>query len=191
MSRRDSEDFAEETRDSVRLLKGMHRRMAVRRTSSTKWQVLGQRGGQGGDELVELEPFTGIGFYARPPSSGKAEVITAAIGGPKTSVIIATRDEKTRRAVAGGIAEGETCVYNDKAMIVVKADGTVEIRLAGGVAVALALKSDVQQIRNELHQHTHGPGTFNAPGGGGPVTGVSGAGPAVTAPTGTMVLKGQ
>lgn len=134
MSRRGSEDFAEETRDAARLLRGMHRRMAITRTSSTKWQLLGQRGGQGGDERIELELFPGIGVYARPPATGRPEAVTAAIGGAKTSVIVATRDEKTRQAVAKSIAEDETIVFNSGVIVLLKANGTVEIRTPVGVA---------------------------------------------------------
>jgi phage gp45-like len=185
MSYRTAEDFAREAREWWRLLRGQIRRGAVTLTSSTLWQVLGQRGGAGGDETWNIEPFTGIGIYARPPSSGNPEAIVVAIGGAKTTAIVATRDEATRKLGAGDLAEGETCVFNDKARIIVKADGTVEIRLHGGVAIPLATLADVQAIRAALDGHSH---TY-VPGSGTPTT--TTANPAVPAPVGTTVLKAQ
>lgn len=185
MTYRTGEDHAKETGDVLRLLRGMVRRMVVTLTSAARWQLLGQRGGVGGDETVQLEPFTGIGFYSRPPSSGNPEAAVAAIGGTATSVVVATRDEKTRQAVAGDLQEGETAVYNDKAIIIVKADSTVEIRLVGGVAIALPTLADVQAIRNALNGHTH---TY-IPGTGSPT--LTTVNPVVPAPSGTTVLKAQ
>lgn len=150
MTYRTSEDFAQETSKFRRFVYGMNRRYKVVSTAETKWQVLGQRGGQGGDEAPLFEPFTGIGFYSRPPSSGNPEAIGTSIGGAKTTVLVATRDEATRQAVAGDLAEGETCVYNDKALIVVRADGTVEIRLVGGTAIPLATKQDLDILRTAI-----------------------------------------
>lgn len=192
MSYLTSEDFAAQTGKTLRLLHGMIRRMAVVLTDGTLWRLLGQRGGQGGDETREVENFSGIGFYARPPSSGgNPEAIAVAVAGGKNMAIVATRDEATRQAVAGNIDEDETATFNSCTLIINKKNATVEIRLPSGTAVSLMLKSEGVTMRNELHNHTHGPGSFTAPSGGGPVTGTSGAGPAVTTPTGTTVLKGQ
>jgi phage gp45-like len=148
---RGSEDFARETGEVLRLMRGMNRKVAITLTDGAKWQVVGQRGGQGGDETLRVEAFTGIGFYSRPPASGNPEAIATAIGGAKTLALVAQRDEATRQAVVGDLAEGETAVYNDKALIVVKADGTVEIRLAGGVALPLATKQDLQILRSAIN----------------------------------------
>lgn len=189
MTYRTSEDLAKETSTLHRFVKGMIRRMAVKLTSGSKWQLLGYRGGTGGEETVDVEPFTGIGFYSRPPSSGRPEAIMAGVGGSKTPVIVAMRDEQTRKAIAQ-LAEGETAIYNDKAIIVLKADGTVEIRLAGGVAIPLATKQDLVDLRARLLSWT--PVT----GDGGAalkaiLTSWLGAGPTYTWPAGTTVLKGQ
>lgn len=128
MTYRLPKDFADESKSIPRLLGGLIRRMAVTISDAARWQLLGQRGGQGGDETVEVENFSGIGFYARPPSSGgKPEAIVAAIGGAKAQVIVATRDEATRAAMAGGIDDDETAVYNSHALLLVKADGTIEV----------------------------------------------------------------
>lgn len=188
MTYRTSEDFAQETSPFRRFVRGMIRRVAVTLTQTARWQVLGQRGGQGGDETDEVEPFTGIGFYSRPPRSGNPEAVTAAIGGSKTRAIIATRDEATRQAAVGNLEEGETAVYNDQAVIVVKADGTVEIRLVGGLAVALATKADIDALKSWAATHIH-----NVPGvtaGGATVPSLV---PTLAPPnaTGTTVLLAQ
>lgn len=189
MTYRTGEDHARETGDVLRLLRGMVRRMAVTLTSAARWQLLGQRGGVGGDETVNVEPFTGIGFYSRPPSSGNPEAVVAAVGGMATSVVVATRDEKTRQAVAGQLAIGETAIYNDKAIIVVKADGSVEIRLTGGVAIPLATKADVAAAVATFNSHTHGGITSGAGFTSSPANAL---GPIVAAaPVGTTVLKAQ
>jgi len=91
MTYRTSEDLAQETSAFRRFVRGMIRRVAITLTQTAKWQVLGQQGGQGGDETIEVEPFTGIGFYSRPPSSGNPEAIAVAIGGNKTVALVATR----------------------------------------------------------------------------------------------------
>lgn len=59
--------------------------------------------------------------------------------------------------------------------------GSVLIHDGAGGAEPLVRKSD-------FDGHTHPPGTFNAPGGGGPVTGVSGGAASVP---GTSVLKAK
>jgi hypothetical protein len=105
-------------------------------------------------------------------------------------VLTAFRDEATRQAVAGGLADGETCVYNDKAIIIVKADGTVEIRLAGGVAIALATKADLDKLRANFNSWTPVPND-----GGAALKAIMVAAAGIlglpTWPVGTTVLKAQ
>lgn len=187
MTYRTSEDFAQETSVFRRLVRGMIRRVAVTLTDATRWQLLGHRGGSGGDETFDAEPFTGIGFYSRPPSSGNPEAVAVAVGGSKTTAIVATRDEATRQAAVGSLAEGETAVYNDKAVIVVKADGTVEIRLVGGGAIKLPTLADYEALRNAFNAHVHATAGTGTPSGPTPVPSVI----PVPVPTGTSVLKAQ
>jgi hypothetical protein len=114
-------------------------------------------------------------------------------------VAIATRDEKTRQALfaeAGELADDETAVYNSQCLVVLKADGSVEVRLAGGAAVSLATKADVDAIKDYLRAqfdpatgHTHKAVVpaqttqiAESPGGFGGTC---------PAPAGTSVLKGQ
>jgi phage gp45-like len=151
MSNRRSEDFAEAIREPLRLLRGMVRRATITLSDGSRWQLLGQRGGTGGDETIPAEPFTGIGFYSRPPSSGGApEAIAVAIGGAKAMAVVATRDEATRQAVAGDLEEDETSVYNTQAELRVRASGTVEARSVGGSAAALAKANDLSRLRDAL-----------------------------------------
>lgn len=189
MTWRGSEEFSLETSPFRRLVRGMIRRVAISLATGTKWQWRGQRGGAGGDEIYDAEPFTGIGFFSRPPASGSPEAILNAVGGSKNTVIVATRDEKTRRLIDADVPAGATCVYNDKAMILVKPDGTVEIRLIGGAAIALPTLADYNALRNAYNSHTHPVATT---GSATAQTGTASATAAtVAAPTGTTVLKAQ
>lgn len=160
---------------------GMIRRMAITLTTKALWQLAGFRSYDGSIETRQAEPFGGMGFYARPPASGAPEAIAVMVGDAKTAVIVATRDEKTRAAVAGDVQPGETMVYNDKACIYVKADGTVEIRLVGGAAIALPTLASVQALTNAYNGHTHVAA--------GVATSVPSA--IAAAPVGTVALKAQ
>jgi phage gp45-like len=190
----------------MRSLFGMIRRMAVSVTSKPLWQAVGYRIAANVETLV-AEVFAGIGFYSRPPRNGKPEAIAVFVGGnTKSPAFVAMRDEKTRAAVAD-IAEDETAIFNSRAVVVVKADGTVEIRLASGVAVALATLADVQALWNfittmVLPVQTAGTATSQAgyagPPPSAPVPEVPGGPlpiPAMPAPpgppSGTSVLRGQ
>lgn len=184
MSYETREGFAKESSEWYRFLRGMIRRVAVTLTSSVKWQILGQRGGSGGDETADLEPFTGIGFYSRPPANGKPEAIVTAYGSAKGAAIVATRDEATRKVGAGDLDEDETCVYNGSARMYVKKDGTVEIRLHGGAAVKLATNDDLAALINIIASTVDGSGALKAA-----VTAYQGSHPSW--PAGTSVLKGQ
>lgn len=147
MTWRDTRDHADATGVIARLLGGLVRRMSVTLSDSTLWQVLGQRGGIGGDETVDVENFSGIGFYSRPPGSGKPEAITVAVGGAKVTVVVATRDEATRAAMAGGVNPDETAVFNSQVMILVKADGTIEI--GSGPGMESTIKADTYRAAED------------------------------------------
>ncbi len=184
MTYRSSEDFAQETSAFRRYVYGMIRRFAITLTDTARWQLLGQRGGAGGDEILSnVEAFTGIGFYARPPSSGgKPEAIGVGVGGTRTTVIIAARDEATRQAVVGSLPADSAAVFNTKAVLVINPDGTVEIRLAGGAAAQLATLADLQALASFVQKMTL------------PVSGGTAGPPApssVPTPTGTTVLRAQ
>lgn len=148
MTWRGSKGFADDATGVIaRLLGGLVRRMSVTLSDSTLWQVLGQRDGVGGDETIDVENFSGIGFYARPPTSGKPEVVTVAVGGAKVTVVVATRDEATRAAMAGGVNEDETAVFNSSVMILVKADGTIEI--GSGIGMESTIMADTYRTAED------------------------------------------
>jgi hypothetical protein len=67
--------------------------------------------------------------------------------------------------------------------------GEVVVHDGAGGAVSLALKSDVQAVRDDLHEHSHAFGSLVC--SGGTVSGSTAAGPSVTEPTGTSVLLGK
>lgn len=171
---------------------GAIRRVAVTLAGARAiWQVAGYRlpaGAISTDEVFNAELFGGIGFHARPPTGGKPEAIVLMVGADSDHpVIVAIRDEATRAAVANALKADETMLFNSKCIIHAKDDGTVEVRTPNGVAVPLATLADVQAIRNALHNHGH---TYIAPGSGGSAATTT-DNPAVPAPAGTTVLKGQ
>ena len=182
MTWRSPKDLAVETGEAFRRLSGAIRRLAVTLTDGTRWQVIGKRDGTAGDEVVAVEVFGSIGIYARPPAGAKAEVIAVAPGGARALVAAGARDEATRQAAAGDLEPGETAVYTDKARILIKADGTVEIATLGGTALPLATKADIDALRSYISTHTH-----PSPAGGSTGT------PSTPPPTaaGTAVLKAE
>jgi phage gp45-like len=110
---------------------GMIRRVAIGVTTRALWQLVGHRMPDG-IETIPAEVFSGIGFYSRPPSTGSPEAVVVNVGDAKTPVVVATRDEKTRAAVAA-LSADEAAVFNTKAILVVKAGGTIELRSLVGV----------------------------------------------------------
>jgi phage gp45-like len=128
-------------------IKGMIRRMIISTTTKVLWRLDGFKFPDGTTERSDVENFAGIGFYAKPPSNSKAEAIVVNVGGASSPAIVATRDEATRQAVAGNIAADETSVHNSKAVIHIKANGTVEIRSALGVALPLATLADLDALK--------------------------------------------
>lgn len=147
--------LAERTDPLVNRVAGMVRRMAIQTTARALWQLIGYRNPDGTNETMPVEQFSGIGFYARPSAAGKPEAIVVMVGGPTSPAIVATRDEATRARMADGLAADETAVFNSQAIVVVKANGTVEIRSKDGVAVPLATKADVDALRAWALAHAH------------------------------------
>lgn len=169
-----TDDTTRERRDQTSTAErerlGAIRRMAVNLTSGSFWRVLGHLLFGNVREQHDAEVFSGIGFYARPKAGANAEAIVAFVGGASNPIIIATRDEDARKAIAQ-LDDDSTAMFNTATIIVIKPDGTVEIRTAAGVAHPLP-------TLDEFNAHTH-----PAPGG---------ATSAPTTPaTGTAVLKAQ
>lgn len=184
-------DFARALDPMKRKLEGALRRLGVDITKITKvagWKLLGFDL-DGGQESVTAEIYPGVGFYSRPPTGVKADAIVANIQGAEHPAIIATRDEKTRKASAGSLAEDETAIFNTKVTLYLKADGTIEARTVGGVAVALALKSDVQNVVDKYNTHLHvAAGALTGTPVVGPLPGTPATAPN---PVGTTKLKGE
>lgn len=147
-----SEDFARTDSGPLeRFVRGMIRRMAITATEVTKskWRMLGQRSGAAGDETPDLEIYPGIGFYSRPPSSGKPEAITNSYGSSRTTAIVATRDEATRQASAGDLQPDEATVFNTLARLIVRADGTVQIVPITGAVPEFMIKGQTYRTAED------------------------------------------
>jgi len=165
------------------MVKAMIRRMTVIASSLGLWTLEGYRSEQ--DEGVPV--FSGIGFYSRPGPNGDPEVVLVKIGG-KTAhgVVVATRDETLRRTLTAikDMLEDETAMFNSKARVHIKADGTVLIDDGSG-AVELALKSDNAAIISAI------AGAAVSAGDGG-ATFKTNIGIALSGqPIGTTILKGK
>jgi phage gp45-like len=184
-------ELAKVTSAEVRRLAGMVRRLVVSATSSPIWKLLGVRGLDSTTEVINAEVFSGLGFYARPPTSGGSpEVILLNVGDARVPVVIASRDEKTLAAVraelgAGLPAAGDTLVFaaNGSGVVYLKANGTVEIKAPGGTASPVATLADLQALRTAIS------GAVIAPGDGGAA--LKAAMLAASWTTGTSVLKGE
>jgi hypothetical protein len=187
---RTSEDFAEETSPFRRFVRGMIRRVKVTLSEGSKWQVLGGKGGKGGPETFEAEPFTGVGFYSRPPASGgNPEAIAVAFGGNAAMAIVGTRDEATRQAVAGNLDDDETMTFNTSTIVYHRKNGTLEIRAPNGTAIALPTLADYNALRLAFNGHQHFVNTAGTAAAQSGTTAVPGS--TVGPPTGTTVLKAQ
>lgn len=190
MSWRESEDHARETGPTQRLLRGMIRRVAITlvRAGRVVWQVTGQRGGVGGDEVFDVEPFGVIGHFARPPAGGRPEAIVVMVGGSKSPALIAARDEKTRKLIDAHVGDGETAIYNGQSLVVVKQDGTIELRSIAGSAGRVATLADIEALTEYIdRQFQNTAGHTHAVAGAATTTIITSAGvgfaPTTPAPT--------
>lgn len=175
-------DFARVTSPRDRSLRAAVRRLAIVATSRVLWQLSGVRNLDGTTEALNVEVFPGIGFYARPRSTAKAEAVMVNVGGANASAVVATRDEGTRKAVAD-LAEDEAAMFNSQAVVHVTG-AHVDVRTPGGTAVALATLADLEALRAWLLEHTHG-----GVSSGAAFTAV--AVPDPPSPAGTLVLRGE
>jgi len=172
------------TSPETRRWAGLARRMVAKLTRGPTWQVLGHLLLENNRETVQAENFSGIGFFARPKASHRSEAVVIYPGGAANPIIVATRDEDARRAIAD-LGEDETAAFNSATIVLIKGN-TVEIRLAGGTALKLPTLADYNALRAAFNAHVHleTGATTNAP------TAVPSVIP-VPAPTGTVVLKAQ
>jgi hypothetical protein len=199
------EELARITDPVERQRTGMIRRFAIKVTSRVLWQLLGYKI----DALVETlqaEPFTGIGFYARPPRDGRPEAIAVNVGGTGSPAIVATRDERTRARMVPNMEEGEAAMYGDRTIVWAR-QNTIEARLADGTAVPLATLEDVRALWEWLSNlvlpvQTQGSPAVHSGFAGppppvpvifppAPTAPVGQTSPPPPEPTGTTVLRGQ
>lgn len=180
-----TKDWRDLTSTQMRQLAGVARRVAVRLTSSAFWQTIGHLLlDNTTQETADAEVFSGIGYYARPPAGANAEAIQIHPGGPANPVLVAMRDEATRKKVAGAALQDETFVYNSKVAIRLTSGGRIQAYLVGGPApVQLALKSDVDAVVSAHNGHTH-PGVSPGAASTGLTTNTA------PAATGSSVLMG-
>lgn len=194
--RYDAEANAQSISDETRRLFGAIRRLAVRVTKGAIWQVLGHRINNV-EEFVDGELFSGIGFFSRPRKKSRAEAIVVSIGDSRHSVIIATRDEDLRRLWKSELEAGEdvAAMFSSATIILIKPDGTVEIRSRGGEAQELATKADVAKIETAIAGATitalDGGASLKATILGGLASSLHGASGLEPWPVGTKVLKAE
>jgi phage gp45-like len=177
-----SKDWRQLTSTEARRLAGTVRRMAVSvtnvlagvgTTTASFWQVVGHLLlDNTTKETADAEVFSGVGFYARPPAGANAEAIVAFPGGPSNPVVVASRDEATRKKVAGDAGQDETWVFNSQVALRLTNSGLIQAFLVGGpTPVKLALQSDVDGVITAHNGHTHtdpqggvtGPANTTAP----------------------------
>ncbi len=128
----------------LRQLMGQIRHFAIELTEGVLWRL---RGYDEVDEAPRANVFTGIGFYSRPSSSGSPECI--AVGDARAPVVVATRDEKTRAAVAQ-LEQDETATFNSQTIFKHRANGKCEARSVGGVAEPLSTHDDLVRFKAAL-----------------------------------------
>lgn len=165
---------------------GRLRRMIVDRSLDIVWKLLGY---DEVSEVREADLYQQIGFHSRPAAGAEAEAIVANIGGAGAPVIIATRNEAVRAQIAD-LDEDETAIFTSQSIVLIRADGAVEIRSAGGTALALIPLPVLEALRDVLVAWTP------APGDGGAalktlLNGLIGTTPPYSWPTGTTVIKGE
>ena len=185
MSRRNlgysATDHARDTDPWRRKVAGMIRRMTVDLTDAVLWKLLGHTAVE---ERPRAEVYSGIGFYARPPAGVTAEVVVTNIGGADHPIVVASRDEETRAAIAD-LDEGETASFNDQTILLHKSDGTIEARSANGAAVALATRADLEALLSAIS------GAAVLAGDGGATFKTNLLAALAGWPVGTTVLKGE
>lgn len=137
MSYKTAADYKREQGPDARTNASRIRRMLLGVTSRVFWQLVGYKSHETKQPTTDAENFSGIGFYARPRSSDRAEAILASVADARHSVIVATRNEDVRKVMAD-LDEDETAIFTSSAIVIINADGTVEVRSQLGVAQSLA-----------------------------------------------------
>lgn len=187
-------------RDMMRQVVHMLRPLAVRMANSiargvvqlvndsAKMQLL--QVGVLADETIDgAEHFHPVGL-ASVPLAGSEAVVLFPNGDRAHPLVVAVSDRANRPA---GGEPGQITLYSptSAAKVIITADGDIEVQPAPGREVFIREDGgSVDRLvkKSEYDDHTHPPGTFVAPSGGGPVTGVSGGAAPVA---GTQRLRAQ
>ena len=194
--RRSSKTFR--TRASRRVLDMANaiRKVVISSTVAADWGILGYEfenledgtttcEGEGDDPIPV---FQGIGITGRPLGSN-AEGIMLHVGCQADHpILVSVRDEDARRAYVeafGEVKAGELAIFNCQttARVLVKEDGTVHVNAPGGTPVALAKLAELSLLQSTI------AGVTPVPNDGGAA--IIAAVVALSAPTGTTVLKGE
>ncbi len=177
-------DFRERRRSSAAA--AIIRRYRVLKTKSRRvnWSLEGHQDSDGNTELEDAEVFQEVGFFSRPKTSDRAEVIAVKVGMRSNHpVIVATRSQDGV-ARLGKTTDDETIVFTSGLMVrLTQADGKIYIGSIGGTLQALATKDDIDALKDWAAGHTHTSG-----GSGSPTSA-----PLTTPPsaTGTTKLKAE
>lgn len=143
--------------------RGLVRRVAIKlATADRLWQFAGFETAPGEFEPFDkVRTFQGIGFSSRP-RAGKGEAVIVNIGGAAAHpVAIATADPSSEPT---DLEADESQMHNSLAQVRVTAAGVVEVTdRAGGTAHALALLSDLDDLRTWISTHTHATAGTGAP----------------------------
>lgn len=145
-----------------------------------------------GQPIDDAEHFQQYGFSSVPLTGAEAVVIFP--GGDTAHPLIIAVDDRAQRPT--GLNAGEVKIYsNSGASILMTEDGDIIcepkagrkliVKRAGGSAAAVATLQDLQDVRDDLHEHEHV--CANTGLGSIPTTG----GPSVTAPSGTDALDSE
>lgn len=161
-------ELAHAVGEHARNVAGMIRRFAVSLTTRGLWQVSGHEMIEGDREVRDAEVFAGIGLFARPPSSGgKPEaVVVFPGGGGANPVIVAARDEATRKAVAD-LNSDETAIFTSQSIIVIKSSGTIEIRSAVNPLVQSTILGEAYRTAEDTMLTAIASALSALPGGAG------------------------
>jgi phage gp45-like len=180
-------DHAKAISPDTRNTLGMIRRVLVNLTDGALWRIIGHRLLEG-REARDVEVFPGIGIFARPAKGGSPEAIVANPGGGAASgVIVAMRDEATRKKVAD-LKSDETTAYNSLSRVHIVDDGTVEIRSHAGVARRLMTYEDGRALVSAIASVAG----LTAPSGDGGKAALLALADALEEwPVGTQKLKGE
>lgn len=141
-----------------------------------------------GETLDSVEHLIPYGLISVPRAGSQG--VGLFVGGDRGNAVVVAVDDPSARPTGGD--PGDTGLYHFAGAVIRLAEnGDVTISAKPGAKVYIddgAGGTDALVKKSEFDGHSHGPGSYNAPGGGGPVTGTSGGAPSVT---GTETLESK